>query len=61
MWNRGVLMIFRKILPIVAILFIVALVVSNYFNKPNEQSMIVTEECKDVFIKINASLPLVRT
>ncbi|MED4889450.1 hypothetical protein MKY88_21815 [Lysinibacillus sp. FSL R7-0073] len=54
-------MIFRKILPIVAILFIVALVVSNYFNKPNEQSMIVTEECKDVFIKINASLPLVRT
>ncbi|MGE7986767.1 hypothetical protein [Lysinibacillus fusiformis] len=49
-------MIFRKILPIVAILFIVALV-----NKPNEQSMIAAEEGKDIFIKIKASLPLVRT
>ncbi|MBE5085453.1 hypothetical protein J2D69_21520 [Lysinibacillus sphaericus] len=54
-------MIFRKILPIVAILFIVALVVSNYFNKPNEQSTMITQECNDVFNKINASLPLVRT
>ncbi|MFJ7698234.1 hypothetical protein [Lysinibacillus fusiformis] len=54
-------MIFRKILPIVAILFIVALVVSTYFNKPNEQSMIAAEEGKDIFIKIKASLPLVRT
>ncbi len=32
-------MLFRKILPIIAILFIVALALSNYFNKTNEASI----------------------
>ncbi|WP_274381828.1 hypothetical protein [Lysinibacillus cavernae] len=34
---------FRKILPIVAILFIVALAVSNYFEKPEVASIIITQ------------------
>ncbi len=37
---------FRKILPIVAILFIVALAVSDYFHKPDEESMMIYQEYK---------------
>jgi hypothetical protein len=39
---------FRKILPIVAILFIVALAVSDYFNKPEEESIMIYQEYKNV-------------
>ncbi|WP_338652013.1 hypothetical protein [Lysinibacillus sp. Y5S-8] len=35
---------FRKILPIVAILFIIALAISDYFNKPEEESIHVYQE-----------------
>ncbi|MDM5250608.1 MULTISPECIES: hypothetical protein [unclassified Lysinibacillus] len=33
---------FRKIISIVAILFIVALVLSNYFNKPDKKTFVIT-------------------
>lgn len=42
--DKEVLQLFRKILPIIAILFIVALALSNYFHKPNEESIIVANE-----------------
>ncbi|WP_369436358.1 hypothetical protein [Lysinibacillus fusiformis] len=39
---------FRKILPIIVILFIVALALSNYFYKPNEETIVIAQgkECK---------------
>ncbi|MGY4797696.1 hypothetical protein MHB40_22970 [Lysinibacillus sp. FSL K6-0057] len=39
---------FRRILPIVAILFIVALAVSNYFNKPEAETITIYQEVKGV-------------
>ncbi|MFK5710417.1 MULTISPECIES: hypothetical protein [unclassified Lysinibacillus] len=39
---------FRRILPIVAILFIVALAVSNYFNKHEEESITIYQEVNGV-------------
>ncbi|MCS5502489.1 hypothetical protein NY607_15280 [Lysinibacillus sp. A4] len=39
---------FRRILPIVAILFIVALAVSNYFHKPEEESVTIYQEVNGV-------------
>ncbi|WP_276569518.1 hypothetical protein [Lysinibacillus sphaericus] len=35
---------FRKILPIVAILFVVALALSNYFNKGEGKSFVIPQE-----------------
>ncbi|MFB7156586.1 MULTISPECIES: hypothetical protein [unclassified Lysinibacillus] len=35
---------FRKIIPIVAVLFIVALALSNYFNKAGEKSFVIPQE-----------------
>ncbi|MFJ7649547.1 hypothetical protein ACIQ1H_18675 [Lysinibacillus sp. NPDC097279] len=43
-------MLFRKILPIIAILFIVALALSNYFNKTNEESIILANIIKYIFM-----------
>lgn len=39
-------MLFRKILPIIAILFIVALALSNYFNKLDEASIRLARDIK---------------
>ncbi|MEY9972863.1 hypothetical protein ABH966_003239 [Lysinibacillus sp. RC46] len=35
---------FRKIIPIVAILFIVALALSNYFNKAEGKTFVLPQE-----------------
>jgi|GEM_PF-466352 len=47
---------FRRILPIVAILFIVALAVSNYFNKPEEESVTIYQEVNGVYLSYNEGL-----
>ncbi|MEE3808167.1 MULTISPECIES: hypothetical protein [Lysinibacillus] len=41
---------FRKILPIVAILFIIALAISDYFNKPEEASIHVYQEYERAYL-----------
>ncbi|KOP81069.1 hypothetical protein AMS59_01085 [Lysinibacillus sp. FJAT-14745] len=42
--DEEVYILFRKIIPIVAILFIVALALSNYFNKAEEKTFVIPQE-----------------
>jgi len=41
-----VFILFRKIIPIIAILFIVALALSNYFNTTNKITFVMVQENK---------------
>jgi len=42
--NEEVYILFRKIIPIIAILFVVALALSNYFNKAEGKSFVIPQE-----------------
>ena len=43
LYDKEVFMLYKKILPIIVILFIVALALSNYFHKTDEETIVIAQ------------------